>query len=53
MSLLIRIAALVAFILAALFAFGVGSYGTDSILGWISVGLALWVGSTVAPANLP
>lgn len=52
MKFLLRIVALVAFIIAAIFAFGVGGYGTDAILGWIGIGLSAWVASTVAPANL-
>lgn len=44
---LLRIAALVLFILAAIFAFLVDSISGSDILGMIGAGLACWVGSTL------
>lgn len=48
-SLLLRIAALVLFILGALFGFGVGDVTLMTELGLVNVGLACWVGSTLVP----
>jgi hypothetical protein len=45
-SLLLRVAALVLFILAALFFFGVGNVGVETIFGLQASGLACWVAST-------
>jgi hypothetical protein len=45
-SLLLRVAALVLFILAALFFFGVGSVHVDTIFGLQAAGLGCWVAST-------
>lgn len=47
MSTLLRIAALVLFILAALFFFGLGNVQADTIFGLEAVGLAAWVASTL------
>lgn len=44
---LLRVAALVLFILAAIFAFLVDSISGTDILGLIAAGLACWVGSTL------
>lgn len=44
-NVLLRVAALVLFILAAVFAFVTDS-DVETILGLISAGLAAWVGST-------
>lgn len=45
---LLRLLALLAFIFAALLAFGVITItsGLGAILGWLAAGLALWVAST-------
>jgi len=48
-SAVMRIAALVLFVLAALFGFGVGSVDLPTVVGLVSVGLASWVGSTLVP----
>lgn len=47
MSLVLRIGALILFILAALFFFGVGSVDRDTVFGLVAAGLAAWVGSTM------
>ncbi len=47
MSVILRIGALVLFILAALFFFGLGSVDTDTIFGLVACGLATWVASTL------
>jgi hypothetical protein len=43
------IGAVVVFILAALFGFGVGDIKLDTILGLIAAGLAVWAASTIVP----
>lgn len=48
MSLLLRALALVAFVIAAFLALAVDAPEGLDVLGAISVGLALWVGSTLA-----
>jgi hypothetical protein len=50
MKTLLVIAALVFFVLAAIAGFGELDWRWE---GLVSVGLALWCGSTVAPANFP
>jgi hypothetical protein len=45
-SLLLRVAALVLFILAALFFFGLGNVSLSTIFGLQASGLACWVAST-------
>jgi hypothetical protein len=48
LSVLFRVAALVLFILAAVFAFGwVGHASIGDVLGYIAGGLAFWVASTL------
>jgi len=44
---LLRVAALVLFILAALFFFGVGNVDIKTSLGLTATALACWVGSTI------
>jgi hypothetical protein len=46
-SFLLRIAALVLFIVAALLGFGVGDVSLPTIVGVVSVGLACWVASSL------
>lgn len=48
-GLILRVGALVVFILAALFFFGVGSVSLDDTLGLVAAGLAAWVGSSLVP----
>jgi hypothetical protein len=48
-SFILRVGALVLFIITALFGFGLGGIDLDTILGLISAGLAAWVGSTLVP----
>jgi hypothetical protein len=48
-GMILRIGALVVFILAALFFFGVGSISLANTLGLVAAGLAAWVGSTLVP----
>ena len=52
MALLLRVLALVAFIIAAVLCIVVDKPDAIDVLAAISIGLALWVGSTLAPANL-
>ncbi len=47
MSVILRVAALVLFVLAALFFFGLGSVDVDTVFGLVSVGLSAWVASTL------
>jgi hypothetical protein len=46
-SLILRVVALVAFVLAAVVALGSGTFDHDAVL--VPVGLACWVGSTLVP----
>jgi len=46
-SIILRILALVAFIIATLVAWGSGSFEHSAVL--IPLGLALWVGATLVP----
>lgn len=43
---------IVAFILAAVFAFGVGNVSTDDVLGIIACGLALYAAASIVPATV-
>jgi len=52
-SFLLRIAALVLFILAALFQFGVGDVTLETTLGLDSAALACWLASTIDWPNPP
>ena len=46
-SIILRIGALVLFILAALFFFGLGNVSIDTVFGLQAVGLAAWVASSL------
>lgn len=52
MVVILRFAALVLFIIAAVIAFLVDAPDAIDILGFIAAGLAAWVGSTLVPATL-
>jgi hypothetical protein len=53
LNFVLRVAALILLILATIFAFGVGDFSLATVLGISFAGLACWVGSTLAPVNVP